>query len=666
MNVFEMESINISDSNYLMAGITSDNVCNCNSNKSLEDYIFGTLSVDRIDAGFMRHDCGTDCGCLNGKLMLSISGDMSMDNIIAHTKIAGANNVKSPINQKKKKSDFGNKIQKQVNNMNIKEDYIKKVAEYVANTLPKSPSMYTVHDIYRIIMSSPYKDINLNDNIMQSIIKLAAAFYKNKTINHSLMSTVNINTNDLIQQLRQVYNLSTLVDYDSFLNNLKVSSIEYTDIADCNEYIRYKPNEPSVPSLLFALFSTRIPVLFDIVVNQDLFKLQQELQADDYSTYKNIYLLLFRLSDREPYYSNQSSGISNKNDIYTELSRILLSMSVKRLVSKIITGTVTGNTIAPIMNIFKNLYIKNVRSYQEALLSAILKIWSYSPTVVLKNISSDFKTESVFFVEYEISEYNQFENQNIKFSQELMKYIYYDPIVNKVILSPKYILDSISGNMNLQNMTYCTTGLRSINPMTNIALKSTGVFILSIPRLIKQSYSCYGLPDEFSDRLINKYVDLDQNITIGCNMFQLRAAVCYKISKYIDLESCVQNPSSLGTVAIVKTQKGWIRYNPDLMYSCNEKKEILDKTLKYEFTKNQTQYTYNDGPFPDREFDEWKRNFACANNIIDRFERGYINIDSLIIQEAEAIDTISRYGTIIIYSQEYTSGIDMLPMRRYY
>lgn len=652
-----MERINVSDTNYLIAGVEYDNVCNCSDNE-MDNFITKTLYSN---GGIINHDCGLECGCLNGKLMLSMSGDMTKDNIIASCS-AGAVVQKMPLKKISKKSDI-TKVQKQVDVMNRKEDYIKKIAEYIANTLPKSPSSYTIHDIYRLIMTSPYKDIILNDNDMKTIIGLAVAFYKNKTINHSLLSTININTTDLIQQLRQVYNLSTLVDYDSFLNTLKVSSIEYTDIADCNEYIRYKPNETSIPSILFALFSTRIPILFDIVVNQDLFKLQQELQSVDYNSYKNIYLLLFRLSDRDPYYSNQSSGINNKMDVYTELSRILLSMSIKRLVSKIISGNVTGNTVGPIMNIFKNLYIKNVRSYQEALLSAILKIWSYAPTIVLKNISSDFRTETVFFVEYEISEYNQFENQNIKFSQDLIKYIYYDPLINKVILSPKYILDSISGNSNIQN-SYCNMGIRNINPMSNIALKSTGIFVLSIPRLIKQSYS-YGLPDEFSDKLLTKYVELDQNITIGCNMFQLRSAVCYKISKYMDLESCIQNPSSLGTVAIVKTQKGWIRYNPDLMYSCNEKKDLLDKLLKYEFKKTQNQYN-DDGIFSDREFEEWKRSFSCINNIVERFEKGYINIDSLIIQESEAIDTISRFGTIIIYSQEYTSGIDMMPLRRMY
>ncbi|AAG02853.1 putative core protein [Betaentomopoxvirus amoorei] len=668
MNVFEMDSINISNRNYLIAGVTSDNICNCVNDSAMDDYLFDTLSVDRLDGGYIKHECGIECGCFNGKLMASMATEMSRDNLIAScSKSAGASNVKSSNNQnqKKRKSESGNKIQKQLDIMNTKEDHIKKIAEYVANNLPKSPLTYTVHDINRLIITSPFKDVILNENDMKSIIGLAAAFYKNKTINHSLLSTININTNDLIQQLRQVYNLSTLVDYDSFLNNLKVASVEYTDIADCNDYIKYVPDEPNVPSILFALFSTRIPVLFDIVVNQDLFKLQQELQTDDYSAYKNIYLLLFRLSDREPYYSNQSGGLSNKIDVYTELSRILLSMSIKRLILKIIKGTVTGNTVAPIMNIFKNLYIKNVRSSQEALLSAILKIWSYAPTIVLKNISSDFRTETVFFVEYEISEYNQFENQNIKFTQELMKYIYYDPIVNKVILSPKYILDSIGGNTGMQSITYCNSGFRSINPMTNVALKSTGMFILSIPRLIKQSYS-YGLPDEFSDRLLTKYVDLDQNITIGCNMFQLRAAVCYKISKYVDLDTCIQNPISLGTVAIVKTQKGWIRYNPDLMYSCNEKKDLLDKILRNEYKKSLNLNNYEVNQYLDKDYEEWKSTFSSINNIIDKFEKGYVSTDSLIIQEAEAIDIISRYGTIIIYAQEYTNGVDMLPLRRYY
>ncbi|CCU56384.1 P4b precursor [Mythimna separata entomopoxvirus 'L'] len=662
MNVFKMESIKSSNTNYLIAGVTTDDICNCSND--LDEYILDKLSItDRIDAGYLKHDCSMECGCLNGKLMLCMTGDMTKDNLISScSKTAGAQSKNQQPIQKKKKSDNSIKINKQLDVMNKKDDVIKKIADYIANTLPKSPLTYTVQDIYRLIMTSPFKEYSLNDNDIKNIIGLASAFYRNKTINHSLLSTININTNDLLQQLKQVYNLSTLVDYDSFLNTLKVSSTEYTDISDCNDYIRFKPNEPSIPSILFALFSTRIPVLFEIVVNQDLFKLQQELQHDDYASYKNIALLMFRLSDREAYYTNQSNGSGIKADVYTELSRILLSMSIKRLVSKIMTGTVTGNTVSPIMNIFKNLYIKNVRSYQEALLSAILKIWSYAPTIVLKNISSDFRTETVFFVEYEISEYNQFENQNIKFSQDLIKYIYYDSNINKVILSPKYILDSISGNTNINNsLPYCNSGIRSINPMTNIALKSTGVFILSIPRLVKRSYS-YGLPDEFSDRLINKYVDLDQNITIGCNMFQLRAAVCYKISKYMDLESCIQNPLSLGTVAIVKTQKGWLRYNPDLMYSCNEKKELLDKLLKYEFRKSTNNFP--DQEFLDGSFEEWKKSFVGMNNIIDKFERGYINIDALIIQESEAIDIISRFGTLIIYAQEYTSGIDMMPLKR--
>jgi hypothetical protein len=657
MSKFKIKSDNFLDlynngTNYLMSEIGAGDVCMCNSVDITED-----IQYKDILSGNDTHVC-KDSKCSNGILMFDFMTEMSKDKLIA----GAQKNVKRPVRKIENRSPKFNEIE---STLNKKAELLKNIAEYVANTLPKSPLTYSGNDIYRIILSSPYKDINLNTNDIENIIALAAEFYKNKTVNHSLFSTINLNTNDLIQQLKQIQDITLLIDYDSFLESLKVSSSEYQDISD-SPYIRYCSTDQPIPSVIFALFATRIPVLFDLIINQDLFQLQRELQSNNYENYKNIYLLLFRLSDREPYYNTQGHGEISKNNIYTELSRIVLSMSLKKIISKLFEGTVTSPLVSPVLNIFKNLVVKNVKTYQEMLLSCILKIWSFKPTVVLKNITSDFRTETVFFVEYDISGYNQFDNQNIKFNQELLKYMYYDQINNKVILSPKFMLDSLSGNMsNIPNVqppiTYCNTGLyRNIPTLTNIALRSTGVFILSIPRLIKRTLS-FNLPDEFNDRMTTRYVDLDQNITIGNNLFQLRSAVCYKISKVIDLETCTQNPSTLGTVAIVRTQKGWIRYNPNLMQSFSEKRDILESLRKIEFTKYNID---NNIEFNQEEFEEWKRVYSNMDRITDKFNRGFIDIDALIIPESEAIDTISRYGTLIIYAQEYSGLYDMSPLRR--
>ncbi|AAC97680.1 ORF MSV164 putative core protein, fowlpox virus P4b homolog (vaccinia A3L), similar to SW:P17355 [Melanoplus sanguinipes entomopoxvirus] len=623
--------------------ISLEDICKCYNNDNNE---YMTFEYDPISGE--NHICSIAGNCIISDFFNKLTSEFTKTQLIA-----GA-----------RKSDKNNKSNNISTNIDKKQDILKRLAEYIAKSFSKSPNLYTEQDIRNIIALSNIdgiRNINLSNEDINNIINLATVYYKSKIVDHPLFSVKSENVTDLMQQLKQVDSVANISDYEGFLNNLKLRSYNYIDVTSCNltNTLYYHPNEPSIPSIIFALFANRLPILFDLITSQDLYMLQKELQSDDYSKYNNLFLLIFRLSDKD-YFYNLKGHSGSKNSFYNELSRIILSMAVKQMVYNIIAGTVTSNLTNSFVNIINRYRVDNIRSPQEAMLTILLKMWSYKPTIVLKSSIgpyNDLKPESVFYVEYDINDISRIDaSTNIRFGQEMLKYIYYDRLSNKVVLLPTVLNTVPTINANLNQFPFLANQYSQMSyGANNITLRSLGIFVLSIPRIISSLYY-NGYANEYGGRLNTRYINIDQTITISDRIFILSSAVCYKSATTINADPCFGTQIAMGTIAIVRTQKGWLRYDPDLKVSCNSQQEILDKMIRSEYNKYTAsdQYGMNEG-FDD-EFEHWKKDIKNVEKIIDRFDKGYVNIDALIINDSEAIDIISRYGTILIYSDQSGSS----------
>lgn len=603
--------------------INFEDVCTCYTEESSPEF-----SKDNSDN---YHLCSADGNCSISKLLRLLTSD----NI--NSLIAGASKIMDKKKDKIMKKDDNTKKIDQSDYFVEKYNYIKKVADYIIEKLEKSNELPSERTILNVIREYNKKEglfVEPDDFLINEIKNYINLLFqkKIKAYNHPLFCVSPSNTSLLIEQLKNIDTAFDLAKYQSIIELVRKKACSYTDLTSLPELIPLVHyGKYMLPSVVIALFGIKLPVLFDLIAKQDLYVLCKEMETTKYENYKNTLLLLFRMSDKEPFQCPKGHIGSNTNTVYGEICRIVLSMILKKILLGIMQGILYADEIP---------YIKNLldgNGSDEELLKFILKIWSFKPTTIQTYTPNGFMTERVYYVEYDFRD--RFYDQNHKFNDRILSYPYYDPQSNKLLCSLAYADMTNMAPIGMMNpMYYANTRIGK-----NTIVDTMGIIILYVPRLIKRG----KIFNEYSDKLITTYIDIEPNLTInGINYF-LKSAVCYPID---DVSNICGYRDTLSTFALLNTQKGWLKYDPDYNLYSEKENDLISKLYKAEYRRIYPD-TNND-EFEDN-FKEWVKDYKNINDITALYKTGMINIGSLIIDTEEAMRLINSGGILMIYAQDY-------------
>lgn len=493
------------------------------------------------------------------------------------------------------------------------------------------------------------QDLYLDKSTKEDIIN-----YINFVLNKELFKTYDHTLTTFIKDMNdfeQIKNLIRIQDYELFNYQTKLRAHDFNNIcadykSDPYFYFNCKNDDSGlseciIPAMVFALFGSKIPVLFDLAIYQDMFQMMQELENDDYGKYKNILLLLYRIADKEQYMLKGHKYDKQSNSEYT---RIFLAIAFKKIIYGMMENKISSKLMSAVMNILNKFYDPTCKNKDELFLTSILKIWSFKPTLI-NTIQGEYK--SVYFYEYNINDTTIDILAN--FSNDIFNFSYFDSKSNRIYFSLKNFYDYKNSakfpninninsfNILQNNMFNKNISLFNYGPSFNSSIfKTTGTLIVSTPR---HKYSL-GL----SDNLINtKQIDFQNNITIGNSSLELRSAVCHKIyEKILSVNDCGMKPSS-GRFALLKIDNDkWIKYDPDFNVTFNDTlAEIIN-------IRNDE----NIGDLMDENFSSILLG-KSEYDIKKEFRSGNLLYSAMIISEAKALSYISMYSSIVIYSQNY-------------
>lgn len=628
---YKVGSNKFKNSNFLEIGLKD--VCTCSN-------VAGTNNIPMNNYKHANCDLTSHNNCSNINLYNAIILDEY------NSKMAGASKLK---HHKRKSTDESSHV-----SLSKKPDYIEKkykqiklMGDEIIEKIKKDNIQISDDMIIQLINNIKvgnqdlYIDRSTKDDVVNYInFVLNKELFK--TYDHTLTTFIK-DTNDF----EQIKNLIRIQDYAHFNYQTKLRAQDYSNIClnyKSDPYFYYNKHETVIPAMIFALFGSKIPILFDLAVYQDLFQMMEEIENNNYGNYKNILLLLYRLADKDQYILKGHRYDKHSNSEYT---RIFLAIALKKIIYGMMENKISSKLMGAVMNILNKFYDPTCKNKDELFLTSILKIWSFKPTLI-NTIQGEYK--SVYFYEYDIN--NTTIDVLANFSNDILNFSYFDNKTNRIYFSLKNYYDYKNsskfptinninniGNFNMLQNNMFSKGMSIINygPSFNSTIfKTTGVLIVSTPR------HKYLLGS--SDNLINvKQIDFQPIINIGTSILELRSAVCHKIhEKILNVTDCGMKPS-VGRFALLKINSDkWIKYDPDFNVNITD-------TLTEIYNLHSEEAV---GGLMD---DNFTTTFLgkSDHDLKKEFRNGDLLYSYMIISNAKAMSYISMYSSIIIYSQNY-------------
>lgn len=626
---YKVETNKFKNSNFLEIGLKD--ICMCSSTGG---YANNTPSNNYIHANC---DLTSHNNCSNINLYNAIILDEY------NNKLGGKAIVRKG-KRRTQESEIATTTPKTTNYIEKKYKQIKYVADTIIDKVRAGNIQNLSDDMISEFISGirlPDQDIYIDKSTKDDIINYIN-FVLNKellTYKHSL-STFIKDANDF----EQIKNLIRIQDYAHFNYQTKLRAYDYSNICmnyKSDPYFYYNNDEHIIPPMLFALFGSKMPILFDLAVYQDLFQMMEEIENNDYGNYKNVLLLLYRLADKEPYIVKGHTYDKQSNSEYT---RIFLAIAIKKIIYGLMENKISSKLMEAVMNILNKFQDNTCKNKDELFLTSILKIWSFKPTLI-NTIDREYK--SVYFYEYNIN--NTTIDVLANFSNDILNFSYFDKTSNRIYFSLKNYYDyknstkfpnmNTVNNFNLMqaNMFSKNVSLFNYGPSFNSSIfKTTGILIVSTPR---HKYLLGA-----NDNLINvKQIEFQPIINIGNSVLELRSAVCHKIyEKILNITDCGMKPS-VGRFALLKINNDkWIKYDPDF-------------NVNFQDTITEILNIHNEENIEDLMDENFAATFLGKSiyDIRKEFKKGELLYSPMIISNAKAMSYLSMYSSIVIYSQNY-------------
>lgn len=538
-----------------------------------------------------------------------------------------------------------------------------------------------------------YITLNFFDKVKNQIVRTHPMF--------------NIVSNDQRLSIKSILSLSNYIDPNTadIPNNNRVAiskdiSINWKDITDLESYTnRVEFDENLIDPLFWLLFATKLPGFEDLCILQDYMKLLESLTRNELDSDNNM-LMILRSADpsllpvRDPKYN---SPIAN------ETLRLNIAVYLRELSILVRKGNFKSKLSSHLLNLLKEIHMPNKKFPEENMISAILSVFSFKPTlisktkgVILRSNNSvidsnslhgprlDEKIFAVHTIEYPLLDfYSVLRNEIPTFSTSNFQAIVYNTTSNKATFirrDPDESADKEKLVNNLLNIVLNKTSeintadfastlinRNGIDAMSKTQFPTTvlltnGMYIVSVPREdttystgFKQP-SFYSNNNRFKATLNLSPVIYDEETDVQ-KSYHLAGAICYDV---IDNDSYAaayntNNPvyhvdieQKLGRYAIIKSGERWFEYNPHTFLTPKRTKERLEIIEDNYYLRYLESLNGADGLAKE----DWVKGSDWQKQRSEILQKK-LNVTDMEIPAELAKSKISTNGCLLFYKEDY-------------
>jgi len=485
----------------------------------------------------------------------------------------------------------------------------------------------------------------------------------------------------------------------------KAISLDWNDITDMEIYTNrvefdFKDGHSElIDPIFWLLFATKFPGFEDLCILQDYMKLLESASRNELDKDNNM-LFILRSAD--------SSMLPVTNPVYrspltNEALRLSISLYLRELSILIRNGTFKSKLSGHLLDLLKEIKIPNKKSTEENLISAILSVFSFKPTLIAKTKGSvlrskdsvfdpaqyygmklDEKIFAVHTIEYPLLDfYSVLRNEIPVFSTSNFQAIVYNTTSNKATFIRRDPDDSVDKekmvtnlvNLVLNKNTEINTadvastliqqnGIEAMskNQFPTTVLLTNGMYIVSVPREDTTYSSEFRQPSFYSNN--NRFkatlnlspVIYDEETELK-KTYYLAGAICYDV---IDNETYsnsynTNNPvyhvdieQKIGRYAILKSGNRWFEYNPYAFITNARIKERLDI-----IEENYYKRYLADNPNDDISKEDFIKSAGWVKQKNEILQKK-MNITDMEIPEERAKSKISTSACLLFYKEDYS------------
>lgn len=484
----------------------------------------------------------------------------------------------------------------------------------------------------------------------------------------------------------------------------KAISVEWNDITDLETFTnrvdfdcRDKMTDLIDP-IIWLLFATKFPGFEDLCILQDYMKLLESVSRNEMDKDNNM---LFILRSVDP------TLLPSKNPVYNspltnEALRLSISLYLRELAILVRTGTFKSKLSGQLMDLLNEVKLPNKKFEEENIISTILSVFSFKPTLVAKTKGNILRLNDSTFdptnyygmklpenifpvhtIEYPLLDfYSVLRNEIPVFSASNFQAIVYNTTSNKATFIRRDQDDSIdkekmvsnllnlvlnkSSEINAAEVASTLIQQNGIEAMTKTQFPTTvlltnGMYIVSVPREDTTYSNEFRQPSFYSNN--NRYkatlnlspVIYDEQTELK-KIYNLAGAICYDT---IDSEAYAtsyntNNPvyhvdieQKIGRYAILKSGDRWFEYNPYTFLSpsrIKERMEIIEENYYNRYVAENPQPLLRKEEFLKTQ--DWVKQR-------DEILQKKMNITDMEIPEELAKSKISTSACLLFYKEDY-------------
>lgn len=434
----------------------------------------------------------------------------------------------------------------------------------------------------------------------------------------------------------------------------------------------------AIDPIFVLLFYSRIPGFEDLAILEDYLVMISELGRDEISK-NNIFLLTLRLADPNKL---PTLDPDHQTNVGNEQLRINMTILIREIATSIRQGKFMDKKSKILMNLLKSIKMNSAQTDEENLIQSIFSIYSYKPTLVSSvsgfNLGNVGVLKTVYDVEFSVLDSLSFRpNSNISLNENNLNNIIYDPETNRIKFGfenlnanrPEEMINNLYNNYMQQKIpSYDFKEFASAimnrndtlsNRMTGVNVYLTnGVLVVFINRSSFDNTNCINplfFGEQYSQSINTTPVIPQETMNINDKVLTLTGALCLDVleNDINSLSMMVEEKQKIGTFAIFYSGVYWYIYRDETI-TPQRKQNLINRARYNSYCYNQgedwsiSMETYMNGVLETVDSERIK-----AQEISNEINKNNISFLDRIIPQSDALYLISKYGTLLFYTEDY-------------
>ncbi|KAG8310880.1 hypothetical protein J6590_055957 [Homalodisca vitripennis] len=471
--------------------------------------------------------------------------------------------------------------------------------------------------------------------------------------------------------------------YKAKISLSKVISSGWTGLGDLIRFgdRRLSFGENLIHPLFMILYGLKIPAFEDLSILQDYVTLLDEIKREYLN--KNHTMLLLLRSDPGILKSKIPEHKSPENN---ENLRCTITVLLREIATSIRKGSFESNISEKLVSFLNEITMAGAKSEEENMIP-ILATYSFKPTLISKhrilpqyNVSNDIFAKrtaisvptAVYDIEFNIPDMVlSFNQTRISFSDFNLKNVVYNVNDNKAYFN-YYLGDyrdrltdmgqvierlegtTVEADLNrIQPAVLTRAGLLLQNEEDIVPISvplTNGFFVVHVSReqnkispnpLQNLFYQSKKLPQKEYFNL--SPIDIEENTQIYNINYLLSGVLCADFLELEEdgMEQFIDIDKKIGTFALIRTDDGWLEYNPNIFTTLQRTEEFCNRVLEKSGDKTE------------------KEKKKLTNEIFNH----KVSHRDLLISNERAKELMSKYSVFLFFKEDYETYKERIEQR---